>query len=98
MSNRHKHESTHAADFFNSTIINNKTLMTTNYQNYVNDRLNLSVGGADLSYTFSYIIYKIGQFRDEDDITGVKFIDQDFYQFNKKSYEMKLYLDSAKMY
>ena len=50
MSNRHKHERTHAADvnFFNSTIINNKTLMTTNYQNYVNDRLNLSVGGADL--------------------------------------------------
>ena len=44
------HESTHAADgnFFNSTIINNKTLMTTNYQKYVNDRLNLSVGGADL--------------------------------------------------
>ena len=34
--------------FFNSTIINNKTLMTTNYQKYVNDRLNLSVGGADL--------------------------------------------------
>ena len=40
----------------------------------------------------------MGHFRDEDDITGVKFIDQDFYQFNKKSYEMKLYLDSAKMY
>ena len=48
------HESTHAADvnFFNSTIINSKTLMTANYQKYVNDRLNLSVGGANTHYMY----------------------------------------------
>ena len=40
------HQSTHAADvnFFNSTIINNKTLMTTNYQKYVHNIVNQSVG------------------------------------------------------
>ena len=41
----------HAADFqfVGTTISNNiNTLITTDYQKYVNNRLNLSVGGADL--------------------------------------------------
>ena len=41
----------HAADFkFVGTTIGNNitTLITTDYQKYVNNRLNLSVGGADL--------------------------------------------------
>ena len=43
------HESTQATDINVNTTINNNnnTLMTTNYQEYVNDRLNLSVGSAD---------------------------------------------------
>ena len=39
---------------------------------------------------------KSKQFSDDNIITGVKFIDQDYHQFNKKTYEMKLHLDSAK--
>ena len=94
------HESTHAADvnFINTTINNNNTQTTTNYQKYVNDRLNQSVGSTDLENTFVYIKSKSGRFSDEDDITGLKFIDQDFHQFSKKTYEMKLHLDSSKGY
>ena len=36
-------------NFVNTTINNNNnTLMTTSYQEYVNERLKLSVGSADL--------------------------------------------------
>ena len=44
------HESTHAADvnFVSTTINNNNTLMTNNYQKYVDNRLNLFVESADL--------------------------------------------------
>ena len=41
---------------------------------------------------------KSGQFSDEDDITRVKFIVQNFHHCNKKKYEMKLHLDSSKGY
>ena len=73
------HESTHAtyANFVNTTISNNKTLMTTNYHKYVHDIVNQSVGSADLKNTFAYIMNKSGQFSDEDNIKGVKFINQD---------------------
>ena len=81
------HESTHAADvnFINTTINNNNKQTATNYQKYVNDRLNQSVGSTDLENTFVYIKSKSGRFSDEDDITGLKFIDQDFHQFSKKN-------------
>ena len=36
------------------------------------------------------------QFSDEDDITGVDFIDQDYHQFTKRTYEIELFLDSGK--
>ena len=55
----------HMADtnFVNTTINNNNNkLMITTYQEYVNERLNLSVGSADLYNTFSYIMNKSGQF------------------------------------
>ncbi|RMX50708.1 hypothetical protein pdam_00013231 [Pocillopora damicornis] len=56
------HESTHAhVNFVSTTINNNNTLMTTNYQN--------------------------GQFSNEDDIAGVKFINEDFHQLNEKKPE-----------
>ena len=51
MSNRHRHIKAHMPDinFVNTTINNNNiTLMTTTYQEYVNERSNLSVGSADL--------------------------------------------------
>lgn len=40
------HESTHAANvnFVATTITNSNVMMTTNYQKYVNDGLNQSVG------------------------------------------------------
>ena len=94
------HESTHAANvsFVKTTISNSNAIITTNYQKYVNDRLNLSVGSTDLKNTFTYITNKIGLFSDVDDITGVKFINQDFHHFNKKFYELKLHLDSSEGY
>ena len=61
-----------------STIIIKKQLLII-IQKYVNDRLNQSVGSTDLENTFVYIKSKSGQFSDEDDITGLKFIDQDFH-------------------
>ena len=67
-----------------STIIIKKQLLII-IQKYVNDRLNQSVGSTDLENTFVYIKSKSGQFSDEDDITGLKFIDQDFHQFSKKN-------------
>ena len=81
------HESTHAADvnFINTTINNNNKQTATNYQKYVNDRLNQSVGiKYRFGNTFVYIKSKSWQFSGEDDITGLKFIDQDFHQFSKK--------------
>ena len=73
------HESTHpaCANFFNTTINNNDTLMTTYHQKYVNDIVNQSTGSTDLKNTFAHIMNKSGQFRDEDDTTRVKFINQD---------------------
>ena len=49
MPNRHNHmkaESRYAAftNFFNATISNNNTLITTNYQKYVHDIMDQSVG------------------------------------------------------
>ena len=43
-------------NFVSATINNNNILMTTNYQKYVNNRLNLCVDDADLWDTFSYLM------------------------------------------
>ena len=51
--------------------------MTTNYHKYVHDIVNQPVGSTDLKNTFAYIMNKSGQFSDEDNIKGVKFINQD---------------------
>ena len=70
------------------SIINVKQAQAHNYQNhekYVDNRLNLSVGGADLWNKFSYIMNNSGQFSNEDDIAGVKFIYEDFHQLNIKA-------------
>ena len=73
------HESRYAAyaNFVNTTISNNNTLMTTYYHKYVHDIVNQPVGSTDLKNTFAYIMNKSGQFSDEDNIKGVKFINQD---------------------
>ena len=47
-------------------------------------RLNHSIGITDQKNIFAHIMNKSGQFSDEDDITRVKFIDQNFHQCNKK--------------
>ena len=83
------HESTHAANvnFVATTITNSNVMMTTNYQKYVNDGLNQSVG-SKIWKPHLHTLWRSGQFSDEDDITGVKLIDKDFHQFNEKTYEM----------
>ena len=90
MSNKHRHVKAHMADinFVNTTINNNNnnnTLMITTYQEYVNERLNLSVGSADLYNTFSYIMNKSGQFCDEVNITGLDSLIKIFFSSIKKS-------------
>ena len=65
------------ANFVNTTINNNNTLMTTNYHKYVHYILNQSFGSTDLKNTIAYIINKSGQFSDEDNIKEVKFIKKD---------------------
>ena len=81
------HESRHAANvnFVNTIISNSNAIITTNYQKCVNDRLNHSIGITDQKNIFAYIMNKSGQFSDEDDITRVKFIDQNFHHCNKKN-------------
>ena len=59
--------------------------MITTYQEYVNERLNLSVGSADLDNTFSYIMNKSGQFCDEVSITGFDSLIKIFLSSIKKS-------------
>ena len=70
-------------------------MMTTNYQKYVNDGLNQSVG-SKIWKPHLHTLWRSGQFSDEDDITGVKLIDKDFHQFNEKTYEMNSIWISAK--
>ena len=77
----------HMADtnFVNITINNNNNkLMITTYQEYVNERLNLSVGSADLYNTFSYIMNKSGQFCVELNITGLDSLIKTFLSSIKK--------------
>ena len=52
---------------------------------------------TDLKNTFADIMNKSGQFSDEDDITGLNSLKKT-HQFKKKTYELKLHLDSAQGY
>ena len=75
-----------ASEYFVNTSINTINAIATNYQKYVNDRLNHSVGSTYLKSTYAHIKNMIRQFHHEDDfkkevklIQGVKLIDQDFH-------------------
>ena len=62
------HERTHAANIHivNTSKNINNTLTSTNYQMYVNDRLNQSVDSADLKNTLVCIMNKERFFSDKD--------------------------------
>ena len=93
------HESTHAANvnFINTTINNNNKQTATNYQKYVNDRLNQSVGSTDLENTFVYIIRaKVSSLVMKMISQGLNSLIKTFISSVKKTYEMKLNLDSSK--
>ena len=60
---------------------------------YLNSRLNMSIDTTDQKNKLAYIINNSGQFSDDQNITGVKFIDKDFHKVNKKTYEMTLHLN-----
>ena len=65
--------------------------MTTNYQNYIDNRLRHTVQSADTSNAFQYVMVNpAGQLTDEDDIKGIKKTDKDFHKINKETYEMQL--------
>ena len=98
-----RHMKAHMADinFVNTTINNNNdnnTLMITTYQGYVNERLNLSVGSADLYNTFSYIMNKSGQFWDEVNITGLDSLIKIFLSSIKKSMKWNYIWIAQNMY
>ena len=95
------HESTHVADvnFVDTTMNNNNLLMTANYQKYVNDILNHSVGSTNQKKMFRYLMdNRSSEFSDEVHVTGVKITNNDFHEVKKETNEMKLHLDLSKGY
>ena len=93
-------ESTHVADvnFVDTTMNNSNLLMTANYQKYVNDILNYSVGITNQKKMFRYLIdNRSSEFRDEVHVTGVKITNNDFHEVKKETNEMKLRLDLSKI-
>ena len=91
------HESTHAADvnFINTTIDNNNKQTATNYQKYVNDRLNQSVGSTDLETHLYTLRAKVGSLVVKMISQGLNSLIKTFISSVKKTYEMKLNLDSS---
>ena len=95
------HESTHVADvnFVATTMNNSNLLMTANYQKYVNDILNHSVGSTNQKKMFRYLMdNRSSEFSDEVHVTGVKITKNDFLEVKKETNEMKLHLDLSKGY
>ena len=86
-------------NFVNRTVSDNNTTMTTNYQNYIDNRLKHSVQSTETSNAFQYVMDDpAGQFYDEDDIKGIKKTNKDYHKINKETYEMQLLLDSIGYY
>ena len=73
--------------------------MTANYQKYVNDILNHSVGITNQKKMFRYLMdNRSSEFSDEVHVTGVKITKNDFHEVKKETNEMKLHLDLSKGY
>ena len=86
-------------NFVNRTVSDNNTTMTTNYQNYIDNRLKHTVQSTETSNAFQYVMDDpAGQFYDEDDIKGIKKTNKDYHKINKETYEMQLLLDSIGYY
>lgn len=92
-------KNTHAANIspVYRTISDNNANIQTNYEKYVNDRLNHSVSSTDRKNTSQYLMDNpSSEFADKDDVTGVKVTNKDFHKVKKITYKMKLHLDSNK--
>ena len=86
-------------NFVNRTVSDNNTTMTTNYQNYIDNRLKHTVQSIETRNAFQYVMDDpAGQFYDEDDIKGIKKTNKDYHKINKETYEMQLLLDSIGYY
>ena len=73
--------------------------MTANYQKYVNDILNHSVGITNQKKMFRCLMdNRSSEFSDEVHVTGVKITNNDFHEVKKETNEMKLHLDLSKVY
>lgn len=67
------------------TISDHNANIQTNYEKYVNDRLNHSVSSTDRKNTSQYLMDNpSSEFADEDDVTGVKVTNNDFHKVKKK--------------
>lgn len=90
--------------YTNKTISDNNAFMKTNYENYVNNNLNHSISKSVdeeakrlISYSYNdigYIMASLGQFTDEDEITGKQFT----IKFGSKVKPFELKLDTKKGY
>ena len=86
-------------NFVNRTVSDNHATMTTNYQNYIDNRLKHTVQSIETRNAFQYVMNDpAGQFYDEDDIKGIKKTNKDYHKINKETYEMQLLLDSKSGY
>ena len=76
-------------------INNNNKQTATNYQKYVNDRLNQSVGSTDLETHLYTLRTKVGSLVVKMISQGLNSLIKTFISSVKKTYEMKLNLDSS---
>lgn len=66
-------------------ISDNNANIQTNYEKYVNDRLNHSVSSTDRKNTSQYLMDNpSSEFADKDDVTGVKVTNKDFHKVKKR--------------
>ena len=80
-------KNTHAANIspVYRTISDNNANIQTNYEKYVNDRLNHSVSSTDRKNTSQYLMDNpSSEFADKDDVTGVKVTNKDFHKVKKR--------------
>lgn len=80
-------KNTHAANIspVYRTISDNNANIQTNYEKYVNDRLNNSVSSTDRKNTSQYLMDNpSSEFADKDDVTGVKVTNKDFHKVKKR--------------
>ena len=80
-------KNTHAPNISSvyGTISDNNANIQTNYEKYVNDRLNHSVSSTDRKNTSQYLMDNpSSEFADKDDVTGVKVTNKDFHKVKKR--------------